>query len=72
MLRRKQTIRISNRRGAEDAERTRRNVNSPFLVCGFCLLTERQTWLPQLGQLETDAVLLSTFDVDRMTTEALM
>jgi hypothetical protein len=28
------------------------------------LLTERQTWLPQLGQLETDAALLSAFDVD--------
>jgi Predicted AAA-ATPase/PD-(D/E)XK nuclease superfamily len=36
------------------------------------LLTERQTWLPQLGQLETDADLLSTFDVDNISTEALM
>ena len=36
------------------------------------LLTDRQTWLPQLGQLETDAALLSAFDVDRMTTEALL
>ena len=36
------------------------------------LLTERQVWLPALGQLETDAALLSAFDVDRMTTEALL
>ena len=36
------------------------------------LLTERQTWLPELGQLETDADLLSTFEVDHITTEALM
>ncbi|MBK1721838.1 ATP-binding protein [Thiocystis violacea] len=36
------------------------------------LLTARQTWLPQLGQLETDASLLSTFDVDRIATEALL
>jgi hypothetical protein len=36
------------------------------------LLTERQVWLPALGQLETDAALLSTFDVDRMATEALL
>ena len=36
------------------------------------LLTKRQTWLPQLGQLETDAALLSSFDVDRITTEALL
>ncbi|HRD67156.1 MAG TPA: ATP-binding protein [Candidatus Competibacter sp.] len=36
------------------------------------LLTERQTWLPALGQLETDAALLSTFDVDRISTEALL
>jgi hypothetical protein len=36
------------------------------------LLTERQTWLPALGQLETDAALLSAFDVDRIATEALL
>jgi len=36
------------------------------------LLTERQTWLPMLGQLETDAALLSAFDVDRIATEALL
>jgi hypothetical protein len=36
------------------------------------LLTERHTWLPQLGHLETDAALLSSFDVDRITTEALL
>ncbi len=36
------------------------------------LLTERRTWLPELGQLETDAALLSSFDVDRMTSEALL
>ncbi|MDS4020569.1 MAG: ATP-binding protein [Candidatus Competibacter sp.] len=36
------------------------------------LLTERQAWLPTLGQLETDAALLSTFDVDRISTEALL
>jgi hypothetical protein len=36
------------------------------------LLTERQTWLPALGQLESDAELLSTFDVDDMPTEALL
>jgi len=36
------------------------------------VLTERETWLPSLGQLETDAVLLSTFDVGRMSTEALL
>ncbi|MCF7977098.1 MAG: ATP-binding protein [Chromatiaceae bacterium] len=35
-------------------------------------LTERQTWLPLLGQLETDAALLSAFDVDHMSTEALL
>ena len=35
-------------------------------------LTERQTWLPQLGQLETDAALLSAFDIGHMTTEALL
>ncbi|MDS4059441.1 MAG: AAA family ATPase, partial [Candidatus Contendobacter sp.] len=36
------------------------------------LLTERQTWLPALGQLETDAALLAAFDVDRIATEALL
>ena len=36
------------------------------------LLTQRQTWLPALGQLETDADLLSTFEVDNISTEALM
>ena len=36
------------------------------------LLTERQTWLPILGQLETDAALLAAFDVDRISTEALL
>ncbi len=36
------------------------------------LLTERQTWLPMLGRIETDADLLSTFDVDDIPTEALM
>ncbi|MCB1921809.1 MAG: ATP-binding protein [Candidatus Competibacteraceae bacterium] len=35
-------------------------------------LTERQTWLPALGQLESDAELLATFDVDDMPTEALL
>jgi len=36
------------------------------------VLTERETWLPALGGLETDATLLSTFDVGHMTTEALL
>jgi len=36
------------------------------------VLTQRQVWLPELGQLETDAALLSAFDVDRMSTEALL
>jgi len=36
------------------------------------LLTERETWLPALGQLESDAELLSTFDVDDIPTEALL
>ena len=36
------------------------------------LLTDRQAWLPALGQLETDTALLSAFDIDRITTEALM
>jgi len=36
------------------------------------LLTERQTWLPRLGQLEADAALLSAFEVGNISTEALM
>lgn len=36
------------------------------------LLTERQTWLPTLGQMETPASLLSTFDVDNISPAALM
>ena len=36
------------------------------------LLTERQTWLPQLGQLQSDATLLSRFDVGDIATEALL
>lgn len=36
------------------------------------LLTERQTWLPELGQLQTDASLLSSFDVDYISTDALL
>ncbi|HRX70492.1 MAG: hypothetical protein KDJ22_04895 [Candidatus Competibacteraceae bacterium] len=36
------------------------------------LLTERQTWLPMLEQLESDAELLATFDVNDMPTEALL
>jgi hypothetical protein len=36
------------------------------------VLTQRQAWLPELGQLETSADILSTFDVDDMPTEALM
>jgi hypothetical protein len=36
------------------------------------VLTERQAWLPELGQLESSADILSTFDVDDMPTEALM
>ncbi|WP_295455394.1 ATP-binding protein [uncultured Thiodictyon sp.] len=36
------------------------------------VLTQRQVWLPALGQLETDSALLSAFDVERMTTEALL
>lgn len=36
------------------------------------LLTRRQAWLPELGQMETDAELLSTFEVDNIATEALM
>ncbi|MBN2886823.1 MAG: ATP-binding protein [Chromatiaceae bacterium] len=36
------------------------------------LLTERQVWLPELDRLETDADLLSSFDVDHIATEALL
>ncbi len=36
------------------------------------LLTDRHAWLPTLGQLETDAALLSAFDVGHIATEALM
>ncbi len=36
------------------------------------LLTQRQTWLPALGRLQTDADLLSSFDVDHIPTGALM
>jgi len=36
------------------------------------LLTERETWLPQLGRLQADAALLSAFEVGNISTEALM
>ncbi len=36
------------------------------------LLTKKQAWLPQLGSLESDAELLSTFDVNQISIEALM
>ena len=36
------------------------------------VLTERKTWLPTLGQLESDAELLATFDVDDIPTVALL
>ena len=36
------------------------------------LLSERHAWLPELGQLETEANILSTFDVGDIPTEALM
>ena len=36
------------------------------------ILTERQTWLPDLGRLETSADLLSTFEVGNIPTVALM
>ncbi len=36
------------------------------------LLSERQAWLPELGQLQTEANILSTFDVGDIPTEALM
>lgn len=36
------------------------------------LLSQRQVFLPELGQLQTDAALLGTFDVDHIATEALL
>ncbi|MDX9701366.1 MAG: ATP-binding protein [Rhodocyclaceae bacterium] len=36
------------------------------------LLTERQVWLPRLNRLETDAALMSSFDVGHIAVEALM
>jgi hypothetical protein len=36
------------------------------------LLSQRQIFLPELGQLQTDAALLGTFDVGNIPTEALM
>ncbi|WP_295580961.1 AAA family ATPase [uncultured Lamprocystis sp.] len=36
------------------------------------LLTERESWLPDLGRLETDADILATFDVGNIPTVALM
>lgn len=36
------------------------------------LLAERRAWLPELGQLEAEADILSTFDVGDIPTEALM
>ena len=36
------------------------------------LLTTQKTWLPELGKLETDSDLLSSFDVDEISIEALM
>jgi hypothetical protein len=36
------------------------------------VLTERKTWLPTLGQLESDAELLATFDLDDIPTVALL
>jgi hypothetical protein len=36
------------------------------------LLSERQVFLPDLGQLQTDAALLGTLDVGNIPTEALM
>ncbi len=36
------------------------------------LLASRQTWLPDLGRLESDAELLSSFDINNISTEALM
>jgi hypothetical protein len=36
------------------------------------VLRERQTWLPDLGRIETSADLLSTFEVGNIPTEALL
>ncbi len=36
------------------------------------LLKQRQTWLPELSHLQTDADLLSSFEVDFIPTEALL
>lgn len=36
------------------------------------VLTERNTWLPRLGQLQADAAMLSAFDIDHISTEALL
>ena len=36
------------------------------------VLTDRQVWLPLLGQMRADAELLSAFDVGRISTEALL
>jgi hypothetical protein len=36
------------------------------------LLTERHAWLPHLGQLQSNAMLLSRFDVGDIATEALL
>ncbi|WPD21311.1 MAG: ATP-binding protein [Candidatus Electrothrix scaldis] len=36
------------------------------------LLTKRQVWLPSLNHLETDASLLSAFDTEYISTEALL
>ncbi len=36
------------------------------------VLTQSHTWLPELGQLQGDAELLSSFDVDHIPVEALM
>jgi hypothetical protein len=36
------------------------------------VLTDRQVWLPRLGALHADAEMLSAFDVERISTEALL
>ncbi len=36
------------------------------------LLTQRETWLPELGKLEADEDLLSNFEIDNISTETLM
>jgi len=43
--------------------------SSTFLID---LLAQRQSWLPELSQFQTDMDLLSSFDVDEISTEALM